>query len=158
MTEIVLVPCAKKKTIVLIPCSKKKQKIKVKAKDLYASSLFKKGKRYAELRKPDAIYILSDKYHLLGLEDKVEYYDISIKDMSSEEKKAWGKEMIAQLERVADLKNDKFIILAGENYLKQILPHISSENIELPLKGQKRGVRLRALNEEINRLERESNK
>ena len=158
MTEIVLVPCAKKKTIVLIPCSKKKQKIKVKAKDLYASSLFKKGKRYAELRKPDAIYILSDKYHLLGLEDKVEYYDISIKDMSSEEKKAWGEEVIAKLKQVADLKNDKFIILAGENYLKQILPHISSETIELPLKGQKRGVRLRTLNEEINRLERESNK
>lgn len=66
--------------------------------------------------------------------------------------------MIAKLKQVTDLKNDKFIILAGENYLKQILPHISSENIELPLKGQKRGVRLRTLNEEINRLERESNK
>lgn len=151
MTEIVLVPCAKKKTIVLIPCSKKKQKIKVKAKDLYASSLFKKGKRYAELRKPDAIYILSDKYHLLELEDEVEYYDVSIKDMSSEGKKAWGKKVIAQLEQVADLGNDKFIILAGEHYLKQIK---GLENIELPLKGQKQGVRLRTL----NRLEQELNK
>ena len=157
MAEIVLVPCAKKKTIVLIPCSKSKRntQVKIKAKDLYISSLFKKGKRYAELRKPDAIYILSDKYHLLELEDEVEYYDVSIKDMSSEGKKAWGKKVIAQLEQVADLGNDKFIILAGEHYLKQIK---GLENIELPLKGQKQGVRLRTLNKEINRLEQELNK
>ena len=157
MAEIVLVPCAKKKTIVLIPCSKSKlnTQVKIKAKDLYISSLFKKGKRYAELRKPDAIYILSDKYHLLELEDEVEYYDVSIKDMSSEGKKAWGKKVIAQLEQVADLGNDKFIILAGEHYLKQIK---GLENIEFPLKGQKQGVRLRTLNKEINRLEQELNK
>ena len=141
----------------MIPCSKSKRntQVKIKAKDLYISSLFKKGKRYAELRKPDAIYILSDKYHLLELEDEVEYYDVSIKDMSSEGKKAWGKKVIAQLEQVADLGNDKFIILAGEHYLKQIK---GLENIELPLKGQKQGVRLRTLNKEINRLEQELNK
>lgn len=83
------------KEIVLIPCSKCKQKIdrkvKVKAEDLYISSLFKKGKRYAKLRNPDAIYILSDKYHLLKLEDEIKFYDISIKEMSSKEKTIWGK-------------------------------------------------------------------
>ena len=146
------------KTIVLISCSSEKESTATTAEQLYTSSLFKKSLACAKKLNPDAIYILSDKYYLLKLEDKVEYYDISIKDMSSQEKKAWGEEVIAKLKQVADLKNDKFIILAGENYLKQILPHISSENIELPLKGQKRGVRLRTLNEEINRLERESNK
>ena len=146
------------KTIVLISCSSEKESTATTAEQLYTSSLFKKSLAHAKKLNPDAIYILSDKYCLLKLEDKVEYYDISIKDMSSEEKKAWGQEVIAKLKQVADLKNDKFIILAGENYLKQILPHISSENIELPLKGQKRGVRLRTLNEGINRLERESNK
>ena len=146
------------KTIVLISCSSEKESTATTAEQLYTSSLFKKSLARAKKLNPDAIYILSDKYYLLKLEDKVEYYDISIKDMSSQEKKAWGEEVIAKLKQVADLKNDKFIILAGENYLKQILPHISSENIELPLKGQKRGVRLRTLNEGINRLERESNK
>ena len=146
------------KTIVLISCSSEKESTATTAEQLYTSSLFKKSLARAKKLNPDAIYILSDNYYLLKLEDKVEYYDISIKDMSSEEKKAWGEKVIAKLKQVADLKNDKFIILAGENYLKQILPHISSENIELPLKGQKRGVRLRTLNEEINRLERESNK
>ena len=146
------------KTIVLISCSSEKESTATTAEQLYISSLFKKSLARAKKLNPDAIYILSDNYYLLKLEDKVEYYDISIKDMSSEEKKAWGEKVIAKLKQVADLKNDKFIILAGENYLKQILPHISSENIELPLKGQKRGVRLRTLNEEINRLERESNK
>lgn len=146
------------KTIVLISCSSEKESTATTAEQLYISSLFKKSLACAKKLNPDAIYILSDNYYLLKLEDKVEYYDISIKDMSSEERKAWGEKVIAKLKQVADLKNDKFIILAGENYLKQILPHISSENIELPLKGQKRGVRLRTLNEEINRLERESNK
>ena len=150
------------KEIVLIPCSKCKQKIdrkvKVKAEDLYISSLFKKGKRYAKLRNPDAIYILSDKYHLLKLEDEIKFYDISIKKMSSKKKTIWGKKVIEKLKQEVDLQKDKFIILAGEDYLKQILPHLKLTNVELPLKGQKQGVRLKTLNKEISRLEQKSNK
>ncbi|MBM3254365.1 MAG: hypothetical protein FJZ16_08945 [Candidatus Omnitrophica bacterium] len=46
------------KRIILISCVKEKLKKPVKAKDLYISDLFKKSYIYAQLSKPDNIFIL----------------------------------------------------------------------------------------------------
>ena len=53
--------------------------------------------------------------------------------MTKAEANSWGKKVIEQFGEVADLKNDKFIILAGQDYLTPIQNSLT--NIEEPLKG-----------------------
>jgi hypothetical protein len=110
--------------IVLISCVKGKRKVRSKAKDLYKGPLFKNSLCVAYKLQPDKIYILSAKHHLLDLEKEIDPYNLTLKDFSNNEKETWGKEVIKQLEEVADLKNDEFIILAGRDYINPIADKI----------------------------------
>ena len=49
----------------------------------------------------------------------------------------------------ADIGKDKFIVLAGKNYVAPIENSLS--NLELPLKGKGIGQMLKFLNEKINK-------
>lgn len=129
------------KTIVLLSCCKQKLTKKAPAAQLYQSAGFKKSLAYAKSIKPDAIYILSAKHHLVGLGDELEPYDECLKDKTNLEKNFWAVEVYQQLSKVADLQNDKFIILCGIDYYESLLPFI--KNYELPLKGLSLGFRLR---------------
>lgn len=133
--------------IVLISCGSKKLTHPAKAKDMYQSPLFKESLSYAKRLSPDKIYILSAHYNLLDLETVIVPYDVTIsnvsilnqerkpelKVLSKEEKIKWGKEIINNLSKVSDLKKDKYIILAGEEYVKPIISYLN--NVEQPLKG-----------------------
>ncbi len=129
--------------IVLISCVSQKLHYRSKAKDLYISSLFKKNLAYARKLIPDAIYILSAKYGLLDLETVIESYNLTLNTMSAAENRAWAGTVLQQLGRVADLKNDHFIFLAGEKYRKNLLPQISF--YEIPMEGLTIGRQLQAL-------------
>src|SRR5690554_747930 len=125
------------KQIILIACVSKKGDKKTKAKDLYKSSLFKSSLTYAYKLNPDKIFILSALHHLLDLDKEIEPYNVTLsnipkdkrkaglKILSTSEKKEWGKKVIEQLAEQADLKNDNFIILAGQEYIKPIIDSIS---------------------------------
>ena len=113
------------KNIVLIACVKTKRKIPSKAIDLYISSLFTKCREYAQLLHPDHIYILSAKYGLVSSEEVIEPYNLTLNNMSTSEIKEWSKRVLHQLSSVTDLHNDNFTILAGQNYRKYLLPHIT---------------------------------
>jgi hypothetical protein len=135
------------KKIVLISCVSKKGNRKTKAKDLYESPLFVKSLTYGKKLNPDNIYILSAQHHLLELDTEIEPYDRTLNKMSKYDRTIWGKRVIEQLQKVADIKKDKFIILAGQNYLTPIQNCLS--NIDLPLNGKKIGERLQFLTNEI---------
>ena len=135
------------KKIVLLSCVSKKGNQKTKAKDLYESSLFTKCLAYGQKLKPDDIYILSAKHHLLDLDTEIEPYNLTLNKMSKSDRTNWGKKVIEQLQKVADIEKDKFIILAGQNYLTPIQNSLT--NIETPLNGQKIGERLRFLTNEL---------
>ncbi len=125
------------KTIVLISCGAKKAEKETKAEDLYISPLFKKSLVYAKtLTTTDNIYILSAKHHLLPLDKVIAPYDVSLqKDITKKEDRTkWGKKVIEELKKVADIGKDKFIVLAGKNYVAPIENSLS--NLELPLKGK----------------------
>lgn len=92
------------KTIVLISCVAKKKAQKAKAEELYESPLFVKSLAYAKTFTPDSIYILSAKHHLLALDTIIEPYNTTLNTMNKQERIAWGKEVIAQLQQVADVK------------------------------------------------------
>jgi len=135
------------KKIILISCVSKKGDKKTKAKDLYKSPLFVKSLAYAQKINPDKIYILSALHHLLELDTEIEPYNLTLNNMTKSNKTNWGKIVIEQLKKVADIKNDKFIILAGQNYLAPIQNCLT--NIETPLNGKKIGERLQFLTNQL---------
>lgn len=140
------------KTIVLISCTKGKKEVlgKVRAEELYTSDFFKKSLTYAKkLTAPENIYILSDKYYLLSLDEKVEFYDVLLKD-----KIDWGEKVIEELKKVADIEKDKFVILAGKDYVKPIKDKLV--NVELPFDGVKgNGEMLERLDKEEEKIWKE---
>jgi len=131
--------------VVLISCVSRKLDRKAKAKDLYVSTLFRYNLKYAKSLNPDRIFILSAKYGLVGLEEEIPPYNKTLNSMKSEEIKKWACDVISQLNKKADLKNDEFIFLAGEKYRKHIIPRIS--NYKIPLKGLGIGKQLKFLKE-----------
>ena len=136
----------KMRTIVLISCASQKEDSKMEAQKIYKSTLFKKSLAYAKKLNPDAIYILSGKHHLLPLDKVIEPYNQRVSNKKAENE-VWGAKVIEQLKKVADLQNDKFIILAGKDYVKSIKG--SLKNVELPFEGVKgNGEMLQILNEE----------
>ena len=128
------------KTIVLIACCGKKLFGKAKAENLYQSDLFKKSLAYAKSLQSDTIYILSAKYGLVELTDKLEYYNVTLNKYSTSEKKKWAENVISELKKKCDLQNDKFVFLAGNNYRKYLLKEI--RNYEIPMKNLKIGEQL----------------
>jgi hypothetical protein len=121
----------------------KKRAVKSKAAELYISTLFKLNLQYARKLEPDAIFILSAKYGLIALNDEIEPYDVTLNKMRVDERKSWANLVIGQLQLQTDLQNDHFIVLAGENYRRYMLPHLESN--EIPLKGLSIGKQLQYL-------------
>jgi cytoplasmic iron level regulating protein YaaA (DUF328/UPF0246 family) len=82
--------------IVLISCVSKKLPRNSKARDLYISPLFKKNLQYALKLAPDQIFILSAKYGLVGLDDEIEPYEMTLNTMSVKEIKQWANSVLRQ--------------------------------------------------------------
>lgn len=132
------------KTIILISCCKQKLENGI-AENFYQSTGFKKSLAYAKNLKPDGIFILSAKHHLVSLNQQLEYYDDCLNDKTENEKRNWGKTVLSQLAEKTDLENDKFIILAGKSYYKYLITGL--KNYELPLEGLALGYRLQWLDQ-----------
>ncbi len=133
---------------ILISCVSKKLDNKAKAKNLYVSTLFKYNLQYAKSISADRIFILSAKYGLLDLEEEIEPYEQTLNKMRSQEVKTWAKQVLSDLGKITDIKNDKFVFLAGDKYRKFLLPHIP--NYEIPLQGMRIGEQLQYLKEHVN--------
>jgi hypothetical protein len=144
----------KSMTIVFLSCSKSKQDYKCQAQELYsASPMFTKTLEYGKKLNPDSMYILSAKHHLVEMEDELEPYDLTLKEFTSEEKQAWGGETYRQMvDKGMNGSKDKFIFLAGTEYINPLLEYIPEVNIEEPLEGKRFGERLSWLNANMRAL------
>ena len=131
------------KTIVLISCVSQKLSHAAAAEFLYTSPLFRLNLSYAKKLQPDAIYILSAKYGLIGLDQLIDPYDVTLNDMSRAEAREWAQRVLGQLRLRSDLANDHFIFLAGDRYRRDLLPHLQSH--EVPLEGLTIGRQLQRL-------------
>ncbi len=130
--------------IVLISYGKTKLPYKSKVQDLCTSELFQKSLRYARSLDPDEIYILSSKHGLLRLDDEIEPYDKILNEMSSNERRQWADSILKKLRSLTDVESDEFVILAGNKYRKELLPHL--HHYSIPMKGLKQGEQLQWLN------------
>ncbi len=132
----------------LISCAAKKTEHKAQAQDLYASPLFQRALAYARFLGPDDVYILSAKYGLLDLTTEIEPYDLTLKDMSSNDARAWADKVLSQLAQKTEFSRDTFIFLAGDAYRRFIVPKLA--HWEAPLAGLPIGKQLQRLNELLN--------
>ena len=121
------------KTIILIQCSGKKMPHMAKAKDLYIGPL-KNTILFAKRNFPNAeILILSALHGLVDPETEIDPYNVSCKELSKTEQKAWASRVTSQLSQKSSLVEDQFIILAGVCYREYLLP--SLRNYIIPMEG-----------------------
>ena len=136
--------------VALIACTKKKRKGTFEAKYLYDESpLFRKSYQYAK-QFTNKIYILSAKYGLLKDTDVVSTYDETLKTKNKKEREIWGSLVKNQMSNEFDLKNTKFIILAGNSYIQPI-EDVFELAPDLPLESLGFGKRLKWLNSKITK-------
>jgi len=131
------------KTIVLISCVKSKLDVPARAADLYISTFFRFNMAYAQQLQPDAIYILSAKYSLLELDQVIKPYEKTLNHMGEHAKKAWALQVLETLGHKVNLNADRFIFLAGVNYRKYLVPHLT--HVEIPLAGLALGQQMQEL-------------
>jgi hypothetical protein len=140
---------SKEYNITLIACSSTKTEQAMAAKDLYQGSLFKKSLAYAlKTTDPKDVYIMSAKYGLVELEEIIEPYDKTVKDMSPEERSSWAKLIYDKLDEIyEEIDNFKITILAGKAYYEPLLSLI--KKYDLPLEGLRIGESMKELDEQI---------
>jgi len=140
--------------VVLLSCTKSKTKHAAPAQELYsASPMFQKTLEYGKSLKPDKMYILSAKHHLVPLTKTLEPYDKTLKEMPKDEKEKWGEETVKQMKSSGiNPEKDQFIFLTGSEYMKPLAKYIPDGNIEKPMEGKRFGERLKWLNSQVQKL------
>ena len=134
---LVLVGCGQRK------CEMEEEDPEVKAQNLYISDFFKKKKKWAETfgRRWG---ILSAAYGYLAPNDRIETYDLSMKELSRDERNKWAAAVAARIlfhsRSVRQLvrPGDTIYILAGTLYrnpLSSILEREGGVSVVNPLEG-----------------------
>jgi hypothetical protein len=117
-------------TIGLVGCGKGKLDYAASARNLYTGALFRKSSAYC-IANYEGWFILSAKHGLLHPDDVIDPYDLSLKNLSAEERRLWAKRVLAQIEE-RKLNDATFYIHAGDRYAESLEPHLQSQR---PLKG-----------------------
>lgn len=138
--------------IVLLSCTKSKLDHPAPAQELYsASPMFRKTLEYGKSLKPDKMFILSAKHHLVPLTKELAPYDKTLKEMSKDEKEKWAEEVVKQMKaNNINLQKDEFIFLTGDEYMRPLLKYIP--NAVSPMSGKRMGERLQWLNSQITKI------
>ena len=138
------------KTIALVPCSKEKKtlppSVTIPARDLYTGPLFKKALECAESLHPDEIYILSAKYGVVELDQKLTYYDMYLHNQPKSYRLSWAEKVLEQLrDHGVDVHRDKIVFLTGNDYYSELVHHIT--NYEIIGKGLRPGEKMHEFDE-----------
>lgn len=104
------------KKVAFIGCSKKKRTIPCMAREMYRGSLFQKSLTYC-LGEGYDTYILSAKYGLLSLNEKISPYEETLKEKNKQQRKEWASKVQKQIE--ANHLCGEFFFFCGKNYHEQ---------------------------------------
>ena len=130
--------------VILIGCVKQKLLIPAAARDLYVSSLFRKGRSYAE-RAGVPWYVVSAEHGLVAPEAVLAPYDLRLAKTTREYRRAWGQRVVVDLEAaIGSLVGKTIEIHAGATYVDAVRAplHEQGANVVEPLAGLKLGPRL----------------
>jgi len=135
---------AEGRDVYLISCSAEKKDYKCAASELYDSALFKKSLDYTRKQTEDKfIKIISAQYGLVDLDQLIEPYDKTLKDMSADQRKEWAELVYDAILENFNVDKDRFIFLAGNAYTEYLLPKFKY-NKDL-LEGKRIGERMEYL-------------
>jgi cytoplasmic iron level regulating protein YaaA (DUF328/UPF0246 family) len=126
----------------LISCVKTKISTQkpVRADNLYKSDLFKKSYKYCTLQY-DKVFILSAKYGLLNIYDKVLPYEKTLNTMSKKEKEVWYNNVCFCLKKTIQ-EEDTLHFHCGQNYRSGLISRLKN-TYEVPLLGLSFGNQLK---------------
>lgn len=85
----------------VIGCVKTKADKPMAAAKLYKSDLFKKSFKYAQ-KTCDRTYILSAQYGLVEVDKIISPYDLTMRDLSKQERLQWSVEVLEKSKIVGD--------------------------------------------------------
>jgi basic membrane lipoprotein Med (substrate-binding protein (PBP1-ABC) superfamily) len=115
--------------------------------------MFNKTLEYGKSLKPDKMFILSAKHHLVPLDKELAPYEKTLKEMPKDEKEAWGEETFKQMKsKGISPEKDNFIFLTGSEYMKPLLKYIPEDHIQKPMEGKRFGERLKWLNSQVQKV------
>jgi len=125
-------------TIGLIACCATKQENECYAKDMYISPLFRMSREWIE-KQGVPWFILSAKYGLLNPEQKIEPYNLTLSQLTRQQRQQWASYVRRQIDK--SIGNQPLLVLAGTLYLEATRGHVVID----PLKGLPIGKRLQKL-------------
>jgi hypothetical protein len=130
--------------VVLVSCCKTKAPIATVAADLYTSRVFRRSLAYARTLEPDDnIRIMSAAHGLVTLDREISPYDVTLRTMSPEDRRAWADGVAAALPELAVAE---LVVLAGEIYISGWRKRATAKITE-PLSGLGNGPRFVRLGE-----------
>jgi len=114
---------------------KQKLTVPAEARDLYISSLFRAMRRYAETH-ADTWYILSAKFGLLSPHQIVSPYELTLVDMTADERKRWATDVSGELLTLLP-PGAGVMFLAGERYREHLEPFLTRHGfvVHVPMRG-----------------------
>lgn len=138
------------KTVVLVSCVKSKRSQPSNVRDLYISTLFKGASAYAEVI-GDRWFILSAKYGLLDPDQVIAPYEKTLNKMPVAERRAWAKEVFADLEPTVK-PGDDVVFLAGARYRENLIDPLEQIgcSVSVPMEGLPFGKQLTWLKKQTN--------
>jgi hypothetical protein len=129
----------------LVGCVKDKAAIARRAQDLYQSPLFQGRRRYVQ-HSCNEWWILSALHGLVGPDETLEPYDVTLNDASIPERREWSGRVLNQIvTRIRPIVGDVFECHAGNNYrafgLEEGLRQLGC-TVDCPTEGLRMGEQL----------------
>jgi len=133
------------KTAYFVSCVGEKLPRPMKAKDLYASSWFKKARRFAE-SKGCLWFILSAEYGLVSPYQIIEPYEKTLNTLPIADRRKWADRVNLLIQAIIP-QLEMAVFLAGQRYREFLMGHLQKRQIaiEVPMEGLKIGEQLRWL-------------
>lgn len=133
----------------LVSCTKSKQSYPCEASKMYSkSAYFRKAYGYAK-KAYDQVCILSATYGLFFPDSRIAPYDLTLKNMTVEQRRAWANRVFNQIrKKLLPDKIDQIFFHAGKSYRELLIPKLEAVGIRciVPLKGLSFGQQLRWYN------------
>ncbi|WHY70898.1 hypothetical protein QNH15_17885 [Fictibacillus enclensis] len=138
-----------KRKIGLLATARKKLHHPATAIELYISPLFVKSVHYAK-EHYDAFYFYSAKEGFLTQDERIEPYNVSIKNFSSKEKQEWARKVIDELLTHEKPEETTVFLHGGWVYREHLQPALTRAGyqFEVPLQGYSIGNQLKWYDEQ----------
>lgn len=122
------------RTVTLVACAATKLDRPAPARELYRSDLFVKSSAYAQ--RLGEWYILSAAHGLVHPDTVLEPYNVTLDDMTRDERMRWGCRVAWDLVRF-NVQADRCVVLAGRTYRDPVMDflRLSFASVVIPLQG-----------------------